>query len=73
LKIGKLPMLYYNDNIPDLELCKPDKTHEESEIDAKTINIRNEYATKMLLLFSHFAIRKIFQPLMTDGNFYTVM
>jgi hypothetical protein len=52
LKIGKLPMLYYNDNIPDLELCKPDKTHDKSEIDANTRNIWNEYATEMLLLFS---------------------
>jgi len=60
LKIGKLPMLYYNDNIPDLELCKPDKTHEESEIDATAINIWNEYATKMLLLFFPFCDKKDF-------------
>jgi hypothetical protein len=30
LKIGKLPLLYYNDNIPDLELCKSDKAHDKS-------------------------------------------
>jgi len=60
LKIDKLPMLYYNDNIPDLELCKPDKTHDDSEIDANTRNIRNEYATKMLLLFFPFHHKKDF-------------
>ena len=44
-------MLYYNDKIPDVELCKLGKEFGENDIDANTTNTRNEYATKMLLLF----------------------
>jgi len=47
-------MLYYNDKIPDVELCKLGKAFGENDIDATTTNIRNEYATKMLLLFFPF-------------------
>jgi hypothetical protein len=50
-------MLYYNDKIPDVELCKLGNEFGENDIDANTTNIKNEYATKMLLLFSHFKIR----------------
>jgi hypothetical protein len=57
LKKCKVPMLYYNDKIPDVELCKLGNEFGENDIDANTTNIKNEYATKMLLLFSHFKIR----------------
>ena len=43
-------MLYYNDKIPDVELCKLGTAFGENDIDATTTSIRNEYATKMLLL-----------------------
>jgi hypothetical protein len=56
LKKSKVPMLY-NDKIPDVELCKLGTAFGENDIDATTTNIWNEYATKMLLLFSHFKIR----------------
>jgi hypothetical protein len=39
LKKCKLPMLYYNDKIPDFELCKIRNEFEENEIDANTTNI----------------------------------
>jgi hypothetical protein len=54
LKDSRIPMLYYNDSIPDLELCKVDNLANEEEVDAATQNIRNEYASKMLLLFLPF-------------------
>jgi hypothetical protein len=47
-------MLYYNDKIPDVELCKLGTAFGKNDIDATTTNIRNEYATKMLLLFFPF-------------------
>jgi len=52
LKICKVPMLYYKDHIPDLEqsiICG-----EDDVVDAATLNVRNDYATKMLLLFYPF-------------------
>jgi len=54
LKKCQVPMLYYNDKIPDVELCKLGKAFGENDIDATTTNIQNEYATKMLLLFFPF-------------------
>ncbi len=45
-------MLYYKDHIPDLEQCN---IHGEDDVvDATTLNVRNDYATKMLLLFYPF-------------------
>jgi hypothetical protein len=58
LKDSKTPMLYYNDSIPDLELCKVDNSANEEEVDVATQNIRNEYASKMLLLFLPFRERE---------------
>jgi hypothetical protein len=43
-----------NDKIPDVELCKLDTAFGEIDNDATTTNMRNEYATKMLLLFFPF-------------------
>jgi len=57
LKKCKFPMLYYNDKIPDVELCKIGNEFGENNVDNNTTNIQNEYATKILLLFSHFEIR----------------
>jgi hypothetical protein len=54
LKKSKVPMLYYNDKIPDIELCMLGTAFGENDIDATTTNIWNEYATKMLLLFFPF-------------------
>jgi len=54
LKKCKVPMLYYNDKIPDVEPCKLGKEFGENNIDANTTNIQNEYATKILLLFFPF-------------------
>jgi hypothetical protein len=54
MKYWSIPMLYYNDHIPDVELCKLGHDAKEDGIDASTKNIRNEYATKMLLLFFPF-------------------
>jgi hypothetical protein len=51
MKYWSIPMLYYNDHIPDVELCKLGHDAKEDGIDASTKNIRNEYATKMLLFF----------------------
>jgi hypothetical protein len=50
----RIPMLYYKDNIPDLELCKIGSEDLHEDIDLATENIRNEYATKILLLFYPF-------------------
>jgi hypothetical protein len=52
LKYHKLPMIYYKEKIPDLELCKLHMENEE--IDDSTRIIRNDYATKMLILFYPF-------------------
>jgi hypothetical protein len=50
--ICKVPMLYYKDHIPDLEQCNI--CGEDDVVDAATLNVRNDYATKMLLLFYPF-------------------
>jgi hypothetical protein len=52
LKICKVPMLYYKDHIPDLE--QSNIHGEDDVVDAATLNVRNDYATKMLLLFYPF-------------------
>jgi hypothetical protein len=52
-------MLFYRDRIPDLEQCNIN-----GEDDA-TLNIRNVYATKMLLLFYPFREHHEF-PLFQD-------
>ena len=45
-------MLYYKDHIPDLEQCN---IHGGDDVvDAATLNVRNDYVTKMLLLFYSF-------------------
>jgi len=46
LKICKVPMLYYKDHIPDLEQCNIFGEHDV--VDAATLNVRHDYATKML-------------------------
>ena len=52
MKNFKVPMLYYNDHIPDLEDCCIG--HDECTIDDRTKTVRNNYATKMLILFYPF-------------------
>jgi hypothetical protein len=52
LKICKVLMLYYKDHIPDLEQCNICGEHDV--VDAATLNVRNDYATKMQLLFYPF-------------------
>ena len=52
LNICKIPMLFYRDHIPDLE--KHNINGEDDDVDDATLNIRNVYATKMLLLFYPF-------------------
>jgi hypothetical protein len=70
LKKSKVPMLYYNDKIPDVELCKLDTAFGENDIDATTTNIRNEYATKMLLLFFPFRDKVDFPKFEDRWNFF---
>jgi hypothetical protein len=63
LKICKVQMLYYKDHIPDLEQCN---IHGEDDmVDATTLNIRNDYATKILLLVYPFQENHDF-PLFED-------
>ncbi len=52
LKYHKLPMIYYKGKNLDLELSKLHMENEE--IDDSTREIRNDYATKMLILFHPF-------------------
>ena len=52
LNICKIPMLFYRDHIPDLEQCNING--EDDDVDDATLNIRNVYATKMLLGFYPF-------------------
>jgi hypothetical protein len=70
LKKSKVPMLYYNDKIPDVELCKLGTAFGENDIDATTTNIRNEYATKMLLLFFPFRDKVDFPNFEDRWNFF---
>jgi hypothetical protein len=64
LKICKVPMLFYKDHIPDLDQCNING--EDDKVDAATLNIRNDYATKMLLLFYPFQETHDF-PLFEDS------
>ncbi len=53
------------------ELCKVDNLANEEELDVATQNIRNEYASKMLLLFLPFrGIEEIplFEEFSNDSN-----
>ncbi len=52
LKICKVPLLYYKELIPDLEQFNI--YGEDDVVDAATLNVRNDYATKMLSLFYPF-------------------
>jgi hypothetical protein len=70
LKKCKVPMLYYNDKIPDVELCKLGKEFGENDIDANTTNIWDEYATKMLLLFFPFRDKIDFPNFADRWNFF---
>jgi hypothetical protein len=70
LKKPTLPMLFYNDNIPDLELCKVDADEHSAEIDATTWSIRNEYATKRLLLFLPFRDKTDFPEFEDRWNYF---
>jgi hypothetical protein len=63
LNICKIPMLFYRDHIPDLE--KHNINGEDDDVDDATLNIRNVYATKMLLLFYPFCKHHEF-PLFQD-------
>ena len=47
-----IPMLYYRDQLPDLADCKLELSNDE--IEPEVLRIRNEYATKALLLFYPF-------------------
>jgi hypothetical protein len=40
LKKCKVPMLYYNDKIPDVELCKLSNEFGENNINANTTNVQ---------------------------------
>ena len=53
LKRSRVPVLYYQKGLPDIEKCKIHDEHVSSE----TEYARNEYATVMLLLFSKFRFR----------------
>jgi hypothetical protein len=63
LNICKIPMLFYRDHIPDLEQCNING--EDDDVDDATLNIRNVYAAKMLLLFYPFCKHHEF-PLFQD-------
>jgi hypothetical protein len=52
LRHFKVPMFYHNGHLTDLESC--DMKGDSDMVDAATTNIRNDYATKILLLFSPF-------------------
>ncbi len=60
LKRPKIPMLFYNDHIPYLELCKVNITGDHADIDSNVQTTRNECATKMLILFYPFRDRANF-------------
>jgi len=67
LKICKVPMPYYKDHIPDLEHCNICGEHDV--VDAATLNVRNDYATKMLFYCSiHSKKTMIFLCLKIGGN-----
>ncbi len=51
----KLPMLYYKDQIPDLEMCKIHNC-EDDQIEETVQRIRNEYAT--ICLYCSFPSKK---------------
>jgi hypothetical protein len=60
-------MLFYRDHIPYLEQCNINE--EDNGVDA-TLNIRNVYATKMLLLFYPFRECHEFPLFQDRWNFF---
>jgi hypothetical protein len=73
LKKCKVPMLYYNDKIPDVEQCKLGTAFRENDIDATTTNIQNEYATKISLLFVPFQDKIDFPNFEDRRNFSKIV
>ncbi len=55
-------MLYYKDNIPDLEHCEIKE--DDGVTDATIANVRNNYATKMLLDLKQAAAFNVY----SEGN-----
>jgi len=53
MKKIKVPMLYYNKELPDIQDCKLWE-HNEGEILPSVLHAQNEYATVMMLLFLPF-------------------
>ena len=72
MKKPKLPMLYYKDQIPDLEMCKI-HTCEDDQIDETVQRSRNEYATKMLILFFPFREKSDFPVFDQRWNFFVAV
>ena len=68
LNICKIPMLFYRDHIPDLEQCNING--EDDDVSDATLNIRNVYATKMLLLFYPFCEHHEFPLFQDRWNFF---
>ncbi len=69
MKKPKLPMLYYKDQIPELEMCKIHNC-EDDQIDETVQRSRNEYATKMLILFFPFREKSDFPVFDERWNFF---
>jgi hypothetical protein len=61
-------MLFYRDHIPDLEQCNING--EDDDVDDATLNIRNVYAAKMLLLFYPFCKHHEFPLFQDRWNFF---
>ena len=57
LKKCKVPMLYYNDKIPDVELCKLGTAFGENDIDATTRVYGMNMLPRCYSFFSYFKIR----------------
>ena len=70
LRHVKVPMLYYKDHIPDLANCDISSNDDMVDVDAATKNVRNDYATKMLLLFYPFRERNEFPLFEERWNFF---
>jgi len=61
-------MLFYRDHIPDIEQCNING--EDDYVVNATLNIRNVYATKMLLLFFLFCEHHEFPLFQDRWNFF---
>jgi hypothetical protein len=66
---AKIPMLFYNDHIPDLELCKVDIAGNQADIDSNVQTTRNEYQQKYCFYFILLETGPIFPYLKRDGHF----